>query len=173
MSQSLEIVISTVVEAVAIGPLVVAGNVYHGLPQLLEHLDRGLVDVVGTFRTAVFDITVVERKGDVGRVHVGNQRGHLRLVLGLGIGHVAPEPERERRTLRRRRRREDGRGQHNGARPGNLPCVARCRSWTRQVTPADSSLPSAGASPREVTALWLATPLPRRKPTFRRYDGLT
>jgi hypothetical protein len=79
----------------AAGPLVVAGHVDRGGVELVEHGLRRREDVVGASAAAVLDVAVEDGEGEVGVVHVGDQRRDLGTVVGPGVGHVAPQAERE------------------------------------------------------------------------------
>jgi hypothetical protein len=57
VGQPLKVVVAAVVEAMAIGPLIVTGDVDNRLFQLAEHLDRIVVDVIGALGTAILDMS--------------------------------------------------------------------------------------------------------------------
>jgi len=94
MGQALQRVKAAVVESMAIGPFVVAGHVDHRTAHAGKHRQRVGVDVVGAFGTAVLDVAVVDREGDVGAVDAGQHGRQFLVVASLLVGHVTPQAER-------------------------------------------------------------------------------
>ncbi len=90
-----ERIVAAVIGAMAIGPLVVAGDVDHRTPELIEQVEPVGEHLVGAERAAVLDVAVVgdKRKPPVG-IDVGNDIGELRIPF-RSVRHVANQRERE------------------------------------------------------------------------------
>ena len=93
MRQTLQTIVAAVVQAVAVGPLVVAGDVDHRFFHAVEHGQSVGVHVVSALGAAVFDVTVVDRKRDVRTVDAFEHRRKFGVIARFSVRHVTPQTE--------------------------------------------------------------------------------
>ena len=93
--QSFQVIIATVIGAMAVGPFIVAGNIHHRRPEFIKTADcAGILRIV-TYGTSVLDITVKYGELDPGCIDVGDQGRNLSIITVLCIRHIAPESKTE------------------------------------------------------------------------------
>ena len=90
VGQALQTIEAAVVQAVAIGPFVVTGNVDHGFDHAAKHGEGIGVNAIRALGAAVLNVAVVEGERDVRLVDAFQNGGQLGVVTGFFVGHVAP-----------------------------------------------------------------------------------
>jgi hypothetical protein len=102
LCQAFQRLVSAVATTMAVGPFVVARNIYQRMGGVGEDSENVVEGLVAALIRSALDVAVVDDERKIFAIHFGHQFGQV-LTLPVCIRRIAKKAERETACLRRRR----------------------------------------------------------------------